>query len=593
MDFRRGSARRRFARRCVEAGRPDASDSDAARPSVGLRCSGVALAMLLVGCYSGAGREETGLDGTSGAGSTGGVTQGEPSGSTGEHEVEPSSSGPTGLRLLTPTQYRNSVIDVLGPVAAQPVGQWRSSIAAAQGGVAAAGVEDYEVAAMAVTAEIFGNAEARLQVTGCTPTATADDPCVAQVIEKLGRRAWRRPLGGDEIARYGVAAAEVAAMLGGDPWLGLQHAVAGLLQSPNFLYRVELGTPVSADDPLYVRLDGYELASRLSYLVWNTTPDDALLDAAAAGELDDDAGIEAQVERLVASPRAADGVIQLFVDMFDLDALLSLQKDAVLLPKFTPTIGAAMREEMVRVITDNVLVKRDYRRLFDTHGGFVDAELAGLYGIEGVFDSTFAPVTLPEARGGLLTLAGFLAINSGEASTSPTKRGLAVRRILMCQTVPPPPPDVEAELPEPGEDEGPQTKREQLEAHVTEPRCAGCHQFVDPIGLSLEHFDALGGFRATDQGLPIDPSGELDAVAFADAVELGSLLAENPSVADCVVRNLYRYATGHIEQPEEQAIVIALREALEDNGYDLTAAVDALVRNEGFRHATLSAEDMP
>lgn len=557
-----------------------------------MRCSGALLAVLLAGCYSGSGREETGLEATSGVGSTGGVTQGEEPGSTGEAEVEPSSSGPTGLRLLTPTQYRNSVIDVLGPVAAQPVGQWRSSIAAAQGGVAAAGVEDYEAAAMTVTAEVFGNVDARLQVTGCTPTAAADDPCVAQVVERLGRRAWRRPLADDEVARYGVAAAEVTGLLG-DPWLGLQYAVAGLLQSPSFLYRVEIGAPVAADDPLYVRLDGYELASRLSYLVWNTTPDDALLDAAAAGELDGDAGIQAQVDRLVASPRAADGVIQLFVDMFDLDALLSLQKDAVLLPKFSPTIGAAMREEMVRVITDNVLVKRDYRRLFDTNGGFVDAELAALYGLEGMFDGTFAPVTLPEGRGGLLTLAGFLAINSGEASTSPTKRGLAVRRILMCQSIPPPPPDVEAELPEPGENEGPMTKREQLEAHVTEPRCAGCHQFVDPIGLSLEHFDALGGFRATDQGLPIDPSGELDGAAFADAVELGALLAEQPGVADCVVRNLYRYATGHIEQPDEQAIVVALREALEDNGYDLTAAVDALVRHEGFRHAKLSAEDMP
>jgi hypothetical protein len=128
------------------------------------------------------------------------------------------------------------------------------------------------------------------------------------------------------------------------------------------LYRVELGEPVAPEDPLYVRLDGHALASRLSYLVWNTTPDDELLDAAAAGELADEAGIAAQVDRLFASPRAQDGVIQLFVDMFDLDALLSLQKDAALLPAFTPTIGPAMREEVVRVIADAVLEQRDYRR---------------------------------------------------------------------------------------------------------------------------------------------------------------------------------------------------------------------------------------
>jgi len=574
-------------------------DSDApgsARARVGAVACIALASTLALACYSGAnleGGKTGGSSGSSGSSeSGGGGSQGEPSGSTGDAPVEASPSGPTGLRLLTPTQYRNSVIDVLGPVAAPAVGQWRSSIAAAQGGVAAAAVEDYEEAALVVTAEVFGDPDARVAIAGCTPTASADDPCVAQVITALGRRAWRRPLAADEVARYGEVATSVAGLLGGDPWLGLQYAVAGLLQSPNFVYRVELGAPVAADDPLYVRLDGYELASRLSYLVWNTTPDDALLDAAAAGELDGDAGIGAQVDRLFASPRAQDGVIQLFVDMFDLDALLSLQKDAVLLPAFTPTIGPSMRAEMVHVIADAVLVQRDYRRLLDTTVGFVDAELAALYGVEGPFGGTSAPVSLPDTRGGLLTLAGFLAINSGEASTSPTKRGLTVRRVLMCHTIPPPPPDVEADLPEPGE-EGPKTKREQLEAHVSEPLCAGCHQFTDPIGLALEHFDALGGFRATDQGLTIDPSGELDGKAFADAVDLGGLLAEHPAIGYCAVRNLYRYATGHIEQVDEERMISLLFAALTENGYDLTAAVDALARSEGFRHATLAPEDAP
>lgn len=552
------------------------------------RWVGVPLAAALA-CYSGV-SPSGGDDSSSGSG---GSSQGDASSSSGGAPSEPIASGPTGLRLLTPTQYRNSLLDVLGEVAAPAVGQWRSSIAAAQGGVAAAAVEDYEAAAQTVTAAIFGDEVARQGLAGCTPGATPGDVCVAQVITALGRRAWRRPLAADEVMRYGDLAAEVSALLGGDPWVGLQHAVAGLLQSPNFLYRVELGAPVEPDDPLHVRLDGYEIASRLSYLVWNTTPDDALLDAVAAGELDDDAGLAAQIDRLLASPRARDGVIQLFVDMFDLDALLSLQKDPVLLPAFTPTIGPAMREELVRVIADTVLERRDYRRLFDTRRGFVDAELAAFYGVGGPEGEGFAPVDLPATRGGLLTLAGFLAINSGEASTSPTRRGLVVRRTLTCQTVPPPPPDVEAKLPEPGEGEGPMTKREQLEAHVTDPVCAGCHQFTDPVGLALEHFDALGGYRETDQGLPIDPSGLLDGVPFADAVELGGLFAELPAASDCVVRNLYRYATGHIEQADQEPVVALLRDALVESGYDLTAAVAALARSDEFRHATRSPEDLP
>ena len=543
-------------------------------------------ATLGLACYSGAnlGGGESGDDSTGAQGST--------AADTGDAPADAPVYAPTGLRLLTPTQYRNSVVDVLGDVAAPTVGQWRSSIAAAQGGVAAATVEDYEEAAMTVTAGVFSDPDARAALAGGTPAVSPDDPCATQVLTALGRRAWRRPLSADELARYTGLAADISALLGGDPWLGLQHAVAGLLQSPNFLYRVELGSPVDPKEPLQLRLDGYELASRLSYLVWNTTPDDALLAAAGAGELDDDAGLEAQIDRLFASPRARDGVIQLFVDMFDLDALLSLQKDPQLLPAFTPTIGPAMREELVRVIADTVLERRDYRRLFDTRGGFVDAELAALYGIEGAFDGTVTPVELPATRGGLLTLAGFLAINAGEASTSPTKRGLAVRRALMCQTIPPPPPGVDATLPEPGPDQ-PMTKRQQLDAHIKDPVCAGCHQFTDPIGLALEHFDALGVYRATDKGLPIDPSGELDGEAFADAVELGGLLADSPAIGDCAVRNLYRYATGHIEQPEEQAALAALRDALVTNRYDLTAAFDALVRSEGFRHATRSPEDAP
>lgn len=542
------------------------------------------VAVFATGCYGGTG----GRGGATG-GSTGDVgTSMNGSGDTGD--AEPSDvvpSGPTGLRLLTPTQYRNSVVDVLGDVAADAVGQWRSSIAAAQGGVSPAGVEEYEAAAFAVTEQVFADPTRRMAVTGCTPQLVEGDPCTASVIETLGRRAWRRPLTSDEIARWEGVALSTADLLDGDAWVGLQHAVAGLLQSPHFLYRVELGEPEGDR----VRLDAWEVASRLSYLVWNTTPDDALLDAAARGDLDDAEGLSVEVERLLESPRAREGTVQVFVDMLDLDALHSLQKDGTLLPAFTPTIGPAMREEMVRVIEDTVIERRDVRRLFDTRKGFVDAELAALYGLPGTFGSDFTEVELPDTRGGLLTLAGFLAINSGEASTSPTKRGLTVRRVLMCTTIPPPPPDVEAELPEPGGGEH-QTKRDQLEAHRTNPACAGCHELTDPIGLALEHFDALGGYRETDQGLTIDPSGKLDGVAFDDAVGLGSALIDHPSMSDCTIRNLYRYAVGHVEQSDEEETIDALVAALEDSGFDMRATIEAFATSESFR-VGIALEDAP
>lgn len=546
--------------------------------------------LALGGCYSGAddgrgaGTDSVGEGGTD----DGDDDDDDDADDTGDDGGEPIGLGGTGLRLLTPAQYANSVIAVLGEVAVEPVGQWRSSIAAAQGGVSPAGVEDYEVASHDVAAQIFADPIARAEVAGCEPAHAVGDACVESVVEALGLRAWRRPLTSDELDRYVQLAYDTGALLGNDPWLGLRHAVAGLLMSPNFLYRVELGHP-DDEDETRLKLDGFEVASRLAYLVWNSPPDDELLDAAAAGELDEPEGVAAQVERMLSDERATAGTVQVFVDAFDLDVLLSLQKDAELLPAYSQTIGSAMRAELVEVIKDAVLVQGDYRRLFDTNTGFVDAELAALYGVPGTFGADPTAVELPETRGGLLTLAGFLAINSGEASTSPTSRGLTVRRALMCQTVPPPPPDVEAELPEP-EGTGHQTKREQLEQHAVDPACVSCHSMTDPIGLALEHFDALGGYRATDQGLTIDPSGDLDGTPFDDAIGLGAALAEHPAVMQCGVRNLYRYAMGHVEQPEEAPTVELVMEAFEGSGYDLRGAIEALATADAFRYATIPGE---
>jgi hypothetical protein len=546
-----------------------------------------ALALVMLGgCYEGGGR-------TTGELSSDGDDSDDDHGDTdADDEGIEAAVGPTGLRLLTPTQYANSIIDVLGDVAATPVGQWRSSIAAAQGGVSPAGVEQYEQAAFQLTAQIFEDPALRMAVADCVPSVAADDPCIAAVVETLGRRAWRRPLSADEIARYQQVAFDVAGLLDGDPWVGLQHSVVGLLQSPNFVYRVELGTPLP-DDPTRVRLDAYELASRMSYFIWNTTPDDTLLDAAHSGGLDDDGGRKAQVDRLMTSPRARSGIVQLFVDSFDLDALLTLQKNQTLLPAFSSTLGAAMREELTHVIADTVLDQGDVRRLFDTRTGYVDAELAALYGVDAPIGSEPAAVTLPPERSGLLTLAGFLAIHSGDASTSPTHRGLTIRRAMMCQTVPPPPPDVEPNLPEPTGDEGHVTKREQLAEHASNPVCAACHKLIDPIGLALEHYDAIGGYRATDQGLTIDPSGDLDGVPFADAIELSAILADHDAVPHCVIVGLYRYALGHVEQPDQYETIAHLLQVLSDSGYDLRAAIEALVTSKGFRYGSVPQEGSP
>jgi hypothetical protein len=496
-----------------------------------------------------------------------------------ENTPGPEAISGAGLRILTPTQFGNSVRELLGDdVPVDEVGQWRSSIAAAQGSIAPDFAGRYETAALAAADFVFADPARRSALVGCEPTLAEADACVREFLGRFGRRAWRRSLTEIEITRYATRVASIGASFS-DPWRGLSFAVAGLLQSPYFLYRVELGEP-DAIDPGRIRFTGYEMATRIAYLTTSSPPDDALLGAAEAGMLDDAGGVRAEVERLLATDAGARGLESLAVDLFDLDAIPALEKDVTLFPLFTPAAARAMRDQLALTFRTT----GNYRDLFTSRSTFMNADLAPIYGVTGEFGAELVPFDFPadSGRAGFLSLAGLNAYHSYQGKTSVTLRGLFVRRNLLCQTIPPPPPGVSTVLRDvaPGE----MITTRDLVAEHEMPGCVACHGLMDPIGLPLESYDAIGQFRDTQNGIAIDTTGSLDGVDFADAEGLGRALADHDALAPCFVRNLHAYASGHTTLPDEEAAIAAVAEAVIENGYDLRSAVISVATSDAFRY---------
>jgi len=395
-------------------------------------------------------------------------------------------------------------------------------------------VQQLEEAADKVTHAVFDDPTRRAALVGCEPAAPGD-ACVEQFLQSFGRRAFRRTLDAAELARWVAVSVDLS---GGDAWTGVRAATAGMLQAPSFVYRVELGEP-DPGDPSRLRYTGFEVASRISFLLWNAPPDDELLDAAESGALHDAGGVEAEVRRLLESPRARESIQEFFAQYLDLGKLDGISRDPALYPDFTPALSEAMRTE-AKLLVDDLVFRRDadVRGLFSTRRTFVNTALAKLYGVEaeGATAVAFVPVELPEDghRAGFLTLGAFLTMNAHEATTSPTLRGKYLRERVFCDEVPPPPPDIDTDIdPSPTE---PKTLRERLEQHRSNPACAGCHVLMDPPGFLFESFDAVGAHRTEDSGYPVDSSGELDGFPLANARELADLLATHERVSRCMVK---------------------------------------------------------
>ncbi len=493
------------------------------------------------------------------------------------------------LARLTDAQYRATVRALFGPdVALQPQLEPDTSvqgllaIGASVAATSPRGVELYFDSARALAAQAVGSDAARAAIADCEPGTDAADPCLLATLDTWGRRIWRRPLSAAERGRLVDVAVTAAGVLG-DGWAGLEYALAALLQSPHFLYRVEVGEP-HPTRPGIRRHSSLEMASRLSFFLWNSTPDDALLDAAADGLLVTDAGLAAQVQRMLADPRAHDAVAGFFSQWLRLELLDDLQKDPNVFKHFDPDLGPMAREETLRLIDYMVFeVDADYRDLFRTRTTFVNRRLAAIYNIPAPLDEGFGKVVLPESgqRRGLLGQVSFLALHAHPVGTSPTLRGLFIREHVLCDDIPSPPSNLNTSIPEP--DGTAKTMRERLLVHMEEPSCAGCHEIMDPIGFGLESFDGIGRYRALDNGGEIDPSGWIDDRQFDDARGLTEVVASHPRLAPCFVSTMYGVATGHAVGDGEVELVGALTDQFAAEGHRVLALMAAIAMSPGFR----------
>lgn len=494
------------------------------------------------------------------------------------------------LPRLTAIQYRNTLVELFG--AGAPSGPLEDdtkpylfySIGASTTTLSELGVQLYEESADALSRHIFSDAARRAAFVGCAPAAPGD-ACVESFLRRFGRRVVRRPLAEDEVARWLNISKTLADP---DAWEGLRLAVAGLLQSPHFLYRADLGMSEGATEKRRP-LTGYEMASRLSFLLWNQGPDDELLDAAERGELDSADGVTAHAERLLDDPRAHRAVQIFFAQYLDLGRLEGINRDPATYPFFAPGITEAMRKEVELLVEDLVFeAGADMRSIFSTRHTYVNSDLAALYGVDapGATKTMFVKVELPAdgPRAGVLTSGAFLTMNAHESYTSPTARGKYVRERVLCLDVPAPPPGVDTSLDPVPMGDPPKTVRERMEQHRTNPSCSSCHSFMDPPGFLFEHFDSSGAYRELQEGvLPIDSSGDLDGTPLTDARGLATILETDARVGKCMVKQLYRHAQGRLETPGEEIALESLTEQFSSASFDFRTLLLELVKHDAFR----------
>jgi hypothetical protein len=405
--------------------------------------------------------------------------------------------------------------------------------------------------------------------------------CVTQVLTTFTRRAWRRPPAPAELDELqGLVALAVSE--GDDVETGVKLALRAALVSPSFVYRIELDPDPASKSPH--RLTDWELASRLSYFLWSSMPDDELLAAAERGDLADEDELRAQATRMLADPKAAALVDNFAGQWLFTRALGDHVPDYVVFPDYDAALEAAMGEETRRFFADFLANDLPMDRFLDADWTFVNDRLARHYDLPapGSGDA-FVKVSLAGSpRRGLLGQASVLTVTSYPRRTSPVKRGKWVLDQLLCEPPKPPPPGVEA-LPDGPTATG--TVRDRLEAHRDNPFCASCHQDLDPLGFGLDDFDGIGKHRTEDGGLPIDASGVLpDGRTFVGAVELAGILAKDPRVYRCMVEKLYTYSAGRPPKGDEAlAHIDELTAAFVDAGYKPRELILALVTHDSFR----------
>jgi hypothetical protein len=490
------------------------------------------------------------------------------------------------LRRLTPEEYDRTVRDLTGVDAhhgarfvADPVVEGFHNDAA-QLTVSPLLAEQLRVAAESVATEA---ARALPRVSPCAPATPTDVACARRFVAAFGARAFRRPLVDDEVTRYLTLHTTITAAEGFAE--GVEAVISAMLQSPHFLYRSELGVAAGG----VWRLTPWEVATELSYLFTGTMPDDALFAAAGDGTLATPAGVEVQARRLLASPAAREGMRRFVRQWLEVDRVGTVPKDAAQFADFTPAVRAAMSQEFDRYVDAVLAAPRvGLTELLSGAFTFVDPTLAAFYGVtaSGAADAQgFRRVDMPEAqRAGLLTLGAVMAVHARPNSSSPIHRGRMVRERLLCQSLPPPPPGINAQPPTP---DPTRSLREQYAMHASVRPCVDCHRLIDPIGYTFESFDGVGRARTQENGMTLDTRGEIVGSArsdtpLRDARDLVAHLAASPEVQDCFARQVFRYAYAVPVTAQTACTLAEVQRGFRDEGRSIPELLVALTRSVHF-----------
>ena len=499
----------------------------------------------------------------------------------------------TPIRRLTRFEYNNTVRDLLGdttyPADVLPpeeeVAGFNNQAAALTSSDLL--IEQYMKVAEEVSARAILDMNALLP--DCDPGLEGDDTCALSFIRGFGGRAFRRPLSQTEVERlksvfdWAVNDADLGRFED-----GIQVVIEATLQSPSFLYRPELGgeTPVEGD---VVAFTSWEMATKLSYMLWNTMPDAELFAAAEADELVTKEQIDAQATRMLDDDKARDLIRNFHTQWLLLTHLDSVTKDTSVYPAFSGSLRPLWTEE-IQTFVEHVILEGDgsLQTLLTANYSFMNEELASFYG-DDVLDSVAGPefrqVRLdPERRAGFLTSAGLMATHANANQSSPVFRGKFVREQLMCNTLPPPPNDLVIVPPELDPEK---TTKEQFEEIGANPACAGCHTLMNPIGFIFEHYDGVGQWRDEQNGMPIDALGEVVQTDDIDgeydgALEFASALAGSTQVQECVSSQWFRFAYNRTVTEEDSCSVEQLNDAFSSSNFNIRSLLVALTQTNAF-----------
>jgi len=502
------------------------------------------------------------------------------------------------LRRLTHSQFNHTVRDLLGdqtdPASQFPPEDFVNGFRNQTRGQSLSPllVEAYSTAAEKLARSAFLGGDPHSLIP-CKPSAA----CRTRFVREFGLKAFRRPLNPGEQKRYEALMASEA-----DLHKGAQLVVEAMLQSPNFLFRLDATT-----DP---KLKPWATASRLSYSLWDTMPDAELFAEAARGGLSTPAGLEKTTRRMLADPRARESLNEFVSQWLRYDRLLTASKDRRMFPSYTRETAVAMTEEARTFVSDLVWNKGDFMTLFTARYGYVNPELAVVYGVTAPAKD-FDKVPFPEGseRAGILGQGLFLALTAKPDEPSPTARGLFVREQFLCQHVPDPPPGVNTNLP-PVTEARPQTNRDRMSEHATLQPCAGCHKLMDPIGFGFEKFDAIGARREKFQlefrglagdvaadaparrriaprivKLDIDSNGTVAGLPdsqFSSPAELGAVLAKSPQCQECMVKQYFRYTAGRLETAADRPLLRKVFDDFRSSGFQFQEMMVSLTLRREF-----------